>query len=67
MSELKRCPKCGYWGMPSALDYGMYFPDKMAFGVCCFNLECNHQVGWFATPEEAEEAWNRRVGEGEKG
>lgn len=57
-TELKRCPACGGYALPSALDYGAYFPDKMAYGVCCYS--CSYGIGWFETPEEAYEEWNRR-------
>lgn len=60
-SELKRCPKCGSYAVRQFIDYGGYFPDKIAFGVGCFNPDCEFTVGWFETPDEAEEAWNRRA------
>ena len=59
--ELKRCPKCGGYVVRLFLDYGVYFPDKIAYGVGCFNLDCEHTVGWFETPEEAEAAWNEEA------
>lgn len=65
MAELKPCPFCG-----SASFFGDRFPELIDHDIVeLYAVECN---GCMArgpakeTPEEAEEAWNRRAEDGEE-
>lgn len=55
MNELKPCPFCGKPG--SLLHYpGDGYLPECSDPACCGMVEI-----WFATEEEAAEAWNRRA------
>lgn len=53
---LKPCPFCGG---KAELAYGSH--DYNVWTVLCCNENCNASAGWADTPEEAAEAWNRRI------
>lgn len=66
MVELKPCPFCGHAGK---LDSDIRWPDGVNHGVDSYFVICPNYYcpiyradnTWFKTPEEAIEAWNRRI------
>lgn len=60
MSELKPCPFCG--GKTLDIRKGKYM-----WWIECCNADCGTLGGVKRRKKEAIDAWNRRVGEGEKG
>ena len=59
MAELKPCPFCG--GEPF-VDYYDYEKYGKTYVICCNG--CHAETFERDTPEEAAEAWNRRVDNG---
>lgn len=63
MAELKSCPFCGRSDYAVHLQKLHYENDNyIKWKIMC--EECGAEVGNFATPELAIEAWNRRVANG---
>lgn len=62
-TDLKPCPFCGRSDYAVHLQKLYYENDKyIKWKIMC--EECGAEVGEFATPERAIEAWNRRVDNG---
>ncbi|MDE6677699.1 MAG: hypothetical protein K2K02_01540 [Ruminococcus sp.] len=58
------CPQCsaklnisGIHSPVHQLDYGMLFPDSMAFALECD--KCGYMTKWYSTPEEADTEWQK--------
>ena len=54
------CPQCSAKPTISParqLDYGMLFPDSMAFALECD--KCGYMTKWYSTPEEADTEWQK--------
>lgn len=54
MNELKSCPFCGY----KVITLNSINCYETVFRVCA---QCGARTRYFDTPDEADEAWNRRV------
>lgn len=55
------CPQCSAKPTISPvrkLDYGMLFPDSMAFALEC--VKCGYMTEWYSTLEESEEEWRNK-------
>lgn len=61
MDELKKCPFCGGDAEIRELN------GELKYYVCCANVDncyVNPSTFYYARPEEAVKAWNRRAGDG---
>ena len=56
---VKSCPFCG--GQNIGARYTPYYAPRLQYWVTCF--DCHSRTGYFSTPEEAVEAWNKRATE----
>jgi len=59
MKDIKLCPFCGSEADIRPHNFGD--SSKTDYTIYCSNTGCGSSFCWYDTPEEAVEAWNRRV------